>query len=757
MHLPRFAVSAAIGVLAMTGAACVEVLWSLPPETPQAAAPGAPAPVAAPAPRVVARAGAHDHALPHDIIPDFCAKPTIRSVASGRWSDPSTWAGGRLPQSGDVVDVSTGTSVTFDAVMPAAARCVGVNGRLEFDTSISTRLWAGDVMVHDRGEMHVGSAAAPVPPGVTAEIVIANQALSPATDPGQYGTAFIVMGKLVMHGAVKDPTFVTVASELKAGDTTISVAQPLTGWQAGDRIVIPDTRHMRHTESPAWSPITPQWEDRTIAAVSADGLSVTLASPLTYAHLGARDVNRTLTFLPHIGNLSRNVVVRSEIPIGAPGTRGHAMLTHRADIDIRYARFQDLGRTTIAPLHDATNHIGRYALHMHHLMGPATPPSSGHQFTLVGNAVDGGTTTHDLKWGLVVHNTHYGLIKDNVVYNFAGSLVMFEDGSESFNVLDHNFAMRSTGIGDGLALGTEGGGFWFKGPNNYVRNNVTANIWGSNPGGAYGYKYLLRYLGSVKVPVRPGADTSVKGDFVTRNGNNMPILEFDNNEVYGTAHGLTYWWINNIDDMPQPNPQESLIRNLKLWHVYNMGVDHYPGTRITFENLIIRGSGADGRQACCGIGWLAGDYPAGQVVIRNSDIQGMAVGISVSSFATDVNTIENTHLSNDINIRAQSLRSTSGAAKIPPRTTILRNLTFRPWPGQRNVAIFMDWIVVPGSNQFNTAQMDRTFVYQFNGVAGDDFQVFYPQQATQSLAGGPAPCASTRANVWGIACPIAGP
>src|SRR5205823_12913401 len=147
-------------------------------------------------------------------------------------------------------------------------------------------------------------------------------------------------------------------------------------------------------------------------------------------------------------------------------TRGHVVFTQRADVDLRYVSFKDLGRTTIEPLDPTTNHIGRYAVHFHHLMGPQTTPANGYQFTAIGLAVDGGTAPHNLKWGLDVHESHYGLLQDNVIYNWSGSLMRFEDGSESYNVVDHNFAVRSAGTGGRTADGTEGGGFWFRGPNN---------------------------------------------------------------------------------------------------------------------------------------------------------------------------------------------------------------------------------------------------------------------------------------------------
>jgi hypothetical protein len=37
---------------------------------------------------------------------------TIKSRRSGPWDDPKTWAGGRVPKSGDTVIIRSGTTVT---------------------------------------------------------------------------------------------------------------------------------------------------------------------------------------------------------------------------------------------------------------------------------------------------------------------------------------------------------------------------------------------------------------------------------------------------------------------------------------------------------------------------------------------------------------------------------------------------------------------------------------------------------------------
>ena len=690
----------------------------------------------------------------HDHIPDFCASPSISSARSGAWGDPATWSPARVPGAGDNVRIAAGTTVTFDAHMASAAACVGIDGTLTFSRSMNTRLWAGNVMVYAAGSLEVGTAAQPIPDAVRAEIVIANRPLNTTSDPDQYGTALIAFGTVRISGMPKTPTWTRLASEPRVGQTSLTLSQAVSGWKAGDRIILPDTRHMKWNEVTSWAPTAPQWEELTVQAISGDGSTLTISPALRFDHLGARDGDNALNFLPHVGNLTRNVVIRSEIAIGSAGTLGHTMFTSRANVDVRYALFKDLGRTTNAPLDNTANHIGRYPIHAHHLFGPTTTPASGYQFTLLGNAIDGGSTNHRFKWGIAIHDSHYGLIKQNVLYNWAGSLVMFEDGSESFNVVEGNFAVRSKGTGDRLVEGVEGGGFWFKGPNNYVRGNVAADLWGDTTEAAYGFSSFMRLLGNIKVPNFKGADTTVAGQYTTVNGNNLPILEFSDNEVYSAAQGVTYWWISSQDPQPYANARESVISNTRIWHVYNKAVYHYPAAKITFDNLVIRGKDP-ANSACCGHGFLAGDYSGTNITFRNIDIQGMGTGIQFSTVAMGgLQVIENSYMRNVVDLEMVTLYSTNGGSWIPPRKVIARNVRFATWPGSSHKAINMNWNP-KGSGQGNTTQRDELFVYRYNGVSSDNFQAYYTEQGTQNLAGGIAPCRTTRAELDGIACTIA--
>jgi len=293
--------------------------------------------------------------LPHN-IPDFCATATIRSVSSGAWSNPAIWSPARVPGASDVVNVAAGTDVSYDIVSSTALSCLAVNGRLAFRTDRSTRLTVGTMMIMPTGELEVGSQAAPIGAGFTAEIVVANTPIDTANDPEQFGTGVLGFGIVRMHGALKMPTWTRVAAEPRAGQTMLTLTQPVSGWRVGDRLILPDTRHLKSNEVSGWIRNVSQTEERTIAAISADAKVITLNQALQFDHLGARDNGGTgaLRLLPHVGNLTRNVIIRSQVPIGSGGPQGHILFTERADVDIRYAAFRDLGRTIAAPTGRAT-------------------------------------------------------------------------------------------------------------------------------------------------------------------------------------------------------------------------------------------------------------------------------------------------------------------------------------------------------------------------------------------------------------------
>ena len=127
-----------------------------------------------------------------------------------------------------------------------------------------------------------------------------------------------------MYGAVKTPAFVRTAAEPRAGQTVIQLERAVSGWRAGDRLFIPDRRQVDENNKFNSSYVL-QIDEVTVQSVSADGRSVTVSPALRYDHRGAKDANGTATvlsdgtkLLPHVGNLTRNVIIRSVSPRPAP-------------------------------------------------------------------------------------------------------------------------------------------------------------------------------------------------------------------------------------------------------------------------------------------------------------------------------------------------------------------------------------------------------------------------------------------------------
>ena len=131
----------------------------------------------------------HNHTLEvHGVpggVPDFCGQPTVTSVTGGLWSDSATWSTGKVPAAEDRVAISPRHDVVYDMVSDAKLACVEVRGRLRFRADANTRMKTANVMVMDEGYLEVGSAAAPIAPNATAEIIITDQKIDRQLDPSR--------------------------------------------------------------------------------------------------------------------------------------------------------------------------------------------------------------------------------------------------------------------------------------------------------------------------------------------------------------------------------------------------------------------------------------------------------------------------------------------------------------------------------------------------------------------------------------------
>jgi hypothetical protein len=133
-------------------------------------------------------------------VPDLCSAPGITNVKSGRWSDPSTWSTGTVPVTGSAVRIAASSEVIYDVDRLDRLHCVGVAGRLVWDSAVATRLVVGTTYVYDGGDVEVGTAAKPIAFERPARITIGDVPLDLARDPEQFGTGWLVFGRAYFHG-----------------------------------------------------------------------------------------------------------------------------------------------------------------------------------------------------------------------------------------------------------------------------------------------------------------------------------------------------------------------------------------------------------------------------------------------------------------------------------------------------------------------------------------------------------------------------
>jgi hypothetical protein len=699
---------------------------------------------------------------PYLTIPNFGAKPTIYSVASGNWSNPAIWSLGRVPGAGDIVDIEPGTTVTYDLNSTVALNTLEIQptATLTFATGINTTVNVGNFLVLQGGSLVVGTSANPIASNVQCTIELGNQAFNNSIDPNHFGNGLIALGNVTMYGAVKTP-YVTLAQEAHAGDTVLHLASPVTGWQPGDDPILPDTQQLPYGRDRTG--FQPTWERVTIKSISADGLTVYLTAPLKYDHLGVRDAAGVLQYLPQVVNDSRNIMLQSA---SFTGIRGYTLFTDRANVDIEYAGFCELGRTTNTTP-GGTNVADRYAMTMLDLTGPTTPQANGHQFTLIGNEVDNDgdgnpNNPSNIQWGIALNNSYYGLISYNDVWGVAGVGIGVEDGSSSYNVFDHNFVGNVTGTAGRLDQQLQGDGFWFGNPNNYVSNNIATDIngWGGDVY-SYGFDIDAKYVGTVTVPSFQGADPSVAGQSTTINMNDTPILQFSGNEVYGaTPSGMTLWWIGTFGDTFYADAQASVVKNFVAWDIATRAFYGYPTNNLTIDGMTILGDASYmSSQYNLTEGINFDDYMTHNLTIENCNIQDMWTGIRapyntgrVPSMNTTV--IQNCYLDNVVNIDISPPRSVNGSDGLSPATFDINNVQFdTPAAAPSNFCanISMDYLTADATGTSNMKIPQYVYVTNYNGVQGDNFQVFYKE--SNSPTGTPPSNAKPLAGIDGLVAP----
>ncbi len=664
--------------------------------------------------------------LPHG-IPDLCAL------------DPTA------------EDVQVGTTRTITGPVTISGICV--EGEL---TLAGQGVSVSNIQVHDTGSLIFADGL---------ELIIRDTPIDPIIDPEGFGTGLIVFGKWRAAGQLRTAK-VRLAQEVLGGATTLLLENAPAGWAAGHVLALPDSRQ-RSAAMPSWS------EEVTIASIS--GTTVTLTAPTKWPHLGGRRPDGTLRFLPHVANLSRSIVVRSQNPAG---TRGHILANGRADVDVRYVEFRDMGRTTADPLdstkfdaaglpnHIGTNQIGRYPLHWHHVFGPVVPQPNGKQWTTEGLSI------HSFKkWGYAVHNTHFGESRDDVIWNGDGAGIVTEDGSETGNQFIRPFMAHIfnttwvMGPADENQALTDpqmrrGSGFVFRSPSsdiigavvadtreglNYLTQSAEEN---DNPSSGFPY---------VRIPNAPGLDTTIDANVTTIQIYKRARGRNEDCEVYGCNEiGVGTWVAANAGIQKSPP-----ITRMTIWHTSPEGNAWFGKyTDIEFVDLEMLNEGGLGNAygqfnpatAMTEFGTLAASQ------FLRADIRGFATGWTrqgqigqAGEWVVLDSTFQNRTdflITNDGEYSAGSAYTPDGVQR--PRFS-WQNVRFLPIPNQAHLGIDAHYKVLgtdpPMRREFELKIVD------YQGIAADNFRLWFEQPPGLEES----PCRAHRPEIIGFCCPLDAP
>ena len=199
----------------------------------------------------------------------FAAEPTppqvtlVRSAKSGAWSNAATWDGGQVPGHGVKVQVRPGHTVTYDVQAPESLviRSLFVAGTVSFATDKSTQLNVGLIKIeatdstNEEGfdcDMHL-EASDPKAPKASLLVGTPNQPVAanakalirlvyvPGMNKESCPAIVCCAGRMDLHGAPLSRTWVKLGATASKGAKEVMLAEPVTGWKVGDRILVTAT------------------------------------------------------------------------------------------------------------------------------------------------------------------------------------------------------------------------------------------------------------------------------------------------------------------------------------------------------------------------------------------------------------------------------------------------------------------------------------------------------------------------------------
>ncbi len=551
---------------------------------------------------------------------------TVTASASGSWFDPANWSAGALPAAGSSVLIPAGIELIYDQVSDISLDQVNVEGSLRFSTQQSSRLIVDTLSVDPAGLLVIGELGDPIADNVQVEILFDDSgAMNPLSDPALMGRGLVASGEVRIHGGAKT-VHGKVSQDPSAGDTSVQMSQAPQNWQVGDTLVVAGT----HYSGWRWDNSIRQvryfgTEDEVVTVSAVNGNVVSFSPALVYDHGSPRSDLKT-----SVANYTRNITFASRNPEVPRERRGHVMFVHNDSIDVRFAAFRDLGRTSkslpsleaadfdaIAP---DSNVRGRYSFHIHRagISDPRNPA------IVIGNAVFGSPG-----WGYVHHDSN-AIFHNNASFDTFGAGFVAETGNE-IGSWTNNIAIRAEGNSafnpkngndvDTFDMARTGDGFWFQGRMVKSVGNIAASV-------NHGFVYLHRGAGML------GFDNQAftLPEALRRSGqsapDDAPILGFHDNESFASTVGLYVVKAN-------PNQQHDIHSHLTrflAWEVRAGAALEYTSHYLLEDFDVVGKAPEPFSEAEFGIDFGTN---TSDMVINRATITNFATGIGLAKNFTD--------------------------------------------------------------------------------------------------------------------------
>lgn len=448
----------------------------------------------------------------------------VSPVSNGNWQDSSTWPGGQFPGTNDDVTIPVGISIGLSGTV--AVKSITVNGVLQSLNSGPIDLKAEWILVGGSSALfQIGTESQPFDAEGGCVITLVGTNDNENHGMGDKYMGAMNGGRIELHGKEKI-SWTHLGANVNALAKQITLSEPVD-WEVGDEIVIVSSR-LNCNEA----------EKRTITAVSANGLTLTLNRNLSYPHVGAVETytrgtdNKTWNadLRAEVGLLTHNVKVQGDASSESGGYGGHIMAMMNSTINASSIELYRMGQKAI---------LGKYPWHWHLL----------HEFGK-DQYFKNSSVHRSYNRAITIHGTSYATVENNFFYDHIGHGVFLEDGSERYNSIKNNVVLLSKRPKKGEELTPSDNEFnevqnrtpssyWITNPNNYFEGNVAAGTEGT------GYWFAM--------PKAPMGDSAKDARFYGIQPYKEPLGLFKRNKAHSCMSGF--------DIFDQLSANHTILRN----------------------------------------------------------------------------------------------------------------------------------------------------------------------------------------------------